>query len=156
MGNGIHNTSLGRMNEFNERVRLNDPAASVLEVFLWTGVETDDNIGDATTISGVAATVLTESAATNYASKILTDTDMGALSIDTGANHQSADISDIVWVSLGPGTAITRLTIGYDADGDANDANTVAVAYYDFSVTPNGGNVTAEINANGLWQADRV
>ena len=158
MGNLAANVALGRLNEFAERVNNNDPANASFELFLWEGTSADDNFGDADTVADVEAlSGISESSATNYASIVLQDGDIGASTVDDSANTRDFDIADQVWSSLGPGTAITRLTIGYDSDDTGGtDANIENVAIYDFSVIPNGGNVTAQINASGLWSAARA
>jgi len=157
MPNEVANVALGRQNELFDRVNNNDPANSVLEIHLWEGVETDANLRDADTIAAVAALALTESTATGYASLVLTDADIGASVVDDGADTRSADIADQTFPNIGPGTGITRLTIGYDADSTGGtDANIELAAFYDFVVTPNGGHVTAQVNAGGIWSSTQA
>lgn len=154
IGNLAFNQALGRLNEFAERVNDNDPAGAEFDIALFEGSITDDTAGDLDTMADVTGSALTESTATNYARIVLTDLDVGASTVDDGANTRSFDIADQVWTSLGPGTAITRLVIAYGEGGV--DSTLIPCAIYDFPVTPNGGNVTAQINASGLWTATRV
>lgn len=157
MGNLITTQGLGYINAYADRVNDSDPANAVLVLALWTGTETDDNLGDADTFTAVAATSVTESTATNYARIVLDDTDISGTVVDDATNTRTFDIADQVWSSLGPGTAITRLIVGYDSDSTAGtDANIIPLAIYDFSITPNGGDVTAQPSASGLWSAARA
>ena len=88
MGNGVCNIAKGRVVEYYNRVKSNDPAASQLNVSLWINVETDNNIMDADNITAVIATALTEATFTNYARKQLADGDLAALPAPDDTNDR--------------------------------------------------------------------
>lgn len=159
MASLMANVALGRANELAGRVDANDPANSVLVLVLCTGSETDDNLGDADTLAAAIALSVDEATATNYARIILSDTSIGATTVDDSTNRRTFDIADQTWSSLGGASnnTLTRLLVGYDSDSTGGtDANIELVAIYDFSITTNGGDVTAQINASGLWYASRA
>lgn len=159
MGSLMANVALGRANELAARVDNNDPSNSVLVLVLCTGSETDDNLGDADHISAALALAVDEANATNYARIILSDTSIGATTVDDSTNRRTFDIADQTWSSLGGASnnTLTRLLVGYDSDSTAGtDSNIELVAIYDFAITTNGGDVTAQINASGLWYASRA
>lgn len=158
MGNLIFNVALGFANAYAQNVNDNNPANSAIVIALFEGVETDDNIGDLDTLAAVEANAnLAESTATNYARIVLTDADIGASTVDDVTNTRSWDVSDQVFSSIGPGNAITRIVFAYDEDTTAGtDANVIPVSVHDFPVTPNGGDVTAQPAASGVWQASRA
>ena len=159
MASEICNISLGRMNEFAERTNDSDPTNAVFVLALIVDAAvTDNDYRDADTMSAFEAIVgATEVTDGSYARIILDDTDIAASTVDDTGDTRSFDIADQTWASLAGGDAITKLVVGYDSDSTAGtDANIVAVAHYDFVVTSNGGDVVAQINASGLWQAGQV
>jgi hypothetical protein len=159
MGTLLANVALGRANELAARVDGNDPVNSVFVLVLCTGSETDDNLGDATTLAAAIALAVNESTATNYARITLSDTSIGATTVNNTSNTRSFDIADQTWSSLGGASndTLTRLLIGYDSDSTGGtDSNIELVGIYDFSITTNGGDITATINASGLWTATRA
>lgn len=159
MASLMANVALGRANELAGRVDGNDPANSVLVLVLCTGSETDDNLGDADTLAAALALSVDEATATNYARIVLSDTSIGATTVDDATNRRTFDIADQTWSSLGGASnnTLTRLLVGYDSDSTGGtDSNIELVAIYDFSITTNGGDVTAQINASGLWYASRA
>lgn len=153
------NTALGRLNELAERVNNNDPTNAVLVICLFTGTETDNNLRDADSLAAVIALALNECAATNYVRKVLTDADVGATVVDDTGDTRSFDIADPVWTSLGGAVneTLTRLGVFYDSDSTAGtDTNIEGCAFYDFAIATNGGNITAQVNASGLWSSTRA
>lgn len=158
MASEICNQGLGDINGTADRVNNNDPANAVLSLSLWVSTATDATIRDVDDIAALEATALvTEAADGSYARIVLDDTDIGATTVDDGADTRSFDIADQVWSSLAGGELITKMAVGYDSDSTGGtDANIVLFAHYDFVVTPNGGDVTAQINASGLWSATQA
>lgn len=156
MASGVFNVALGRINEYPTRVDGNDPANSALVVVLCTGTETDGNLKDVDTLTAALALAIDEATATNYARKVLTDTDIGAITTDDTGDRQYFDMADLTWSSLGGGVnnTLTRLLVCYDSDTTSGtDTNIIPIAYYDFAVATNGGDIVASINASGLFSA---
>lgn len=159
MASEIANVGLGRINEIIERINNNDPANAVLVFSLFVGgAVTDNDLRDADTKAAVEAlTGVSEAADASYNPIVLDDTDFGPTTVDDGADTRSATLANQTWSALAGGESITKLNAGYDSDSTSGtDANIENFANYDFVVTPNGGDVTAQINASGLWSASRV
>lgn len=158
MGDGVFNIAKGRVVEFYNRVENNDPAASGLVVSLWTGAITDATLRDLDDIAAIEADAgAAESVATAYVRKVLTDTELAALPAPDDTNDRyEVDIPDQVWTAIGNGanSTLTRLIIAYDADTAAGtDANILPLTFHDFSVTTDGSDLSAIINALGFFRA---
>lgn len=156
MGDGVFNIAKGRVVEFYNRVENNDPAASKLSVSLYTGTITDGVLEDLDDIAAVVASALVEALFTNYARKALTSTELANLPAPDDSNDRyEVDIPDQVWSSAGNGvnSTLSRLVIAYDAAGTDVDANMIPLTFHDFSVTTDGSDLTAKINAAGFFRA---
>lgn len=151
MADGVCNIAKGRAKEYYARVKGNDPAASVLTLVLCTGTETDDNIEAADTLAAVLATSLAEATFTNYARKQLTDSDLAAVPApDDTADDNSYTLPDTTWSSAGGASndTLTRLIVCYDPDGTDTDASMIPLTFHDFSITTNGGDLTADFGTD--------
>lgn len=157
MASGIAHISLGAMNMLAEIVDGNIVTPSAFVLALFVSADTDDALQDADDLAAVEALSSTaEVTDGSYARIVLDDTDIGATTIDDSGNTASFDIADQTWSSLAGGDSITKLCIFYDADTAAGtDSDLRHVAQYDFSVTTNGGNVTAQ-TPSGLWSASNA
>jgi hypothetical protein len=157
MGDGVFNIAKGRVVEYYNRVKGNDPAASELNVMLGIGAITDATIRDLDTFAAVIADAgFTEATFTNYARKQLADTALAALPAPDDTNDRyEVDIPDQTWTAAGNGLNdnLTRLIIGYDPLGTNVDANIVPLTFHDFVVTTDGSDLTAQINALGFFRA---
>lgn len=155
MANGVFNISLGKAVEYANNVATNSPANSALVLVLLQANEADSVLQDYDTLADLlAAAGNTEATFTNYARKVLTDTDISAPTPDDTANTQSIDIPDQVFTSAGGTTdnTLTKAIICYDADTTAGtDANIIPVSHHDVSGTTNGNNLTAIIAATGFY-----
>jgi len=126
----------------------------VIGVMILEVSEATATLEDYDTISALLAGSNTESAATNYARLINDDTDLAGSAVDDTNNRHESDMPDQVWSSLGPGNATVRIVTFYDDDSTGGtDANLIPATWHDFVVTPNGGDVTATINASGYFRA---
>ena len=104
----------------------------------------------------LAAAGNTEANFTNYARKILTDTEVTVPVPDDTNNWQASDIADQVWSNAGGTTdnTLTKLLICYDPDTTTGtDSDLIPLTYHDFAITTNGATLTGEINANGFHRA---
>lgn len=158
MADQIANISKGRFVEFYNRVENNDPANSafVFMVLATSGLESDATLIDFDSFSALVAGATNEVTNTNYVRKTITDADLAALPApDDTNNRYDVDFPDLVW-NPGPsaGDGWSRLALGYDSDTTAGtDANIILVATFDFVVTPDGNQVTYQVNASGLMRA---
>ena len=156
MADLVCNVAKGRVGEFFYRVDGNDPTNSALIVvaLVVTG-DQDDAIRDADTLSAVTGLAnVAEATNTNYARKVLTDSDLSAPSPDDTNNRHDYDIPDQTWSSVSSGDNWTDLLLCYDSDTTGGtDANIVPCVLADFAVTPDGSDITAQINTAGIFRA---
>jgi hypothetical protein len=158
MANLIFNIALGRVAELYNRVDQNDPTNSALIILLLaaSGVESDATLKDLDTFTALVAGATNEATNTGYARKTLGDSDIVAFAPDDSNDRVDLDIPDQTWTAVAnDGTgAISDLVIGYDNDTTGGtDANIVPLTLHDFSVTPDGSDIIAQIAAAGFYRA---
>jgi hypothetical protein len=151
----VYNIAKGRVAELYNRVDSNDPANAVLVLVVVNTTESDANLQDLDTLALVLANANTaEVTNTNYARITLSDTDLTAFAPDDTNNRVDLDIADQTWTGVAAGDAWTDLLICYDSDSTGGtDANIVPCTQHDFAVTPDGSDITAQINADGFYRA---
>lgn len=157
MADGVFNIAKGHVNEYQDRVDGNDPAASVLTVVLLKAAEADATLQDyedLSTLLGQAGN--TEADFTNYTRKTITDTDLTASVVDQINDRKESDITaDQTWTAAG-GTldnTLVKLLVCYDPLGTDVDANMIPLTHHDFAATTNGGDLTAQFDAAGYFRA---
>lgn len=155
MADFVFNTAKGRVAELQNRVDSNDPTNSVLVVSVWNTAATDATLKDLTTLAAVEADASTaEVTNSGYARKVLTDADIVTFSADNTNDRVDCDIPDQTWTAVAAGTAWTDVMIAYDSDSTGGtDSNIVPLTWHDFSVTPNGGDITMQVAAAGYYRA---
>lgn len=155
MADFVFNIAKGRVAEFYWRVDNNDPTNAALIVAAWVAGDTDATIVDVDDVAAIEALASTaEATNTNYARTTLTDANLVAFAPDDTNDRVDLDIPDQTWTAVAAGDNWTDLSINYDNDtGAGTDANIVPCTWHDFSVTPNGGDITAQIAAAGFYRA---
>ena len=155
MADFVFNVAKGRVAELFNRVDQNDPANSAIVVVAVVATANDAVMKDYDTLSTLLGDAnVAEATNANYARKVLTDTDIAALSPDDLGDLMQVTIADQTWSSVGAGDNWTDLIICYDGDTTAGtDANIIPLTCHDFVVTPNGGDITADVGANGVYRA---
>lgn len=149
MADFVFNIAKGRVAELYNRVDTNDGANAVLLVHAWNSSETDAtllDLDDLSLVDGNANT--TEASNSGYAEKTLTDSDLVALAPDDTNDRMDCDIGDQTWTAVAATGAWTDLSVSYDPDSTAGtdkDSNVVPCTWHDFAVTPNGGDITAQV-----------
>lgn len=153
MADFVYNIAKGRVAELYNRVDSNDPANSVLVmVVVDVGATTDATLKDDDTLTAILGHA-TERAATGWARKTMTDSDIVAFSPDDVNDRVDCDIPDQTWTAVTAGTS-TDLIVTYDSDSTGGtDANIVPLTQHDFAITPDGSDVTAQIAAAGFFRA---
>jgi hypothetical protein len=149
------NIAKGRVGEFYNR-DTNDPSNSALIVVVLAtaGLEGDSTLKDYDTLSDILAAANDEVTNTNYARKTLTDADLGAISVDDTNDRFDYDIADQTWTAVASGDGWSKLLVCYDPDTTSGtDTTIVPLTGHDFVVTPNGSNITAQINSAGFFRA---
>jgi hypothetical protein len=154
MADFVFNVALGRVCELARRVEANDPADSALVVVaIDAGGVTDATLKDVDTLAALLATAADEVTNTGYARKVLTN---GALTVtvDDTNDRQEVDFADQTFTGIGAGDAWTDLVIGYDPDTTGGDDTAIVpLTQHDFAVTPDGSDITAQLNAAGFFRA---
>ena len=156
MADFVFNVAKGRAAEFYQRVDSNDPANSALIVVILatSGLESDATLKDKDTLADVVSGTTNEVTNTNYARKVLTDADLGAFAPDDTNDRVDLDIADQTWTAVAAGDGWSKLLVCYDGDTTAGtDANIIPLTAHDFAVTPDGSDITAQINAAGFFRA---
>ena len=156
MADFVFNIAKGRVAELYNRVDSNDPANSalVIVVLATSGLEADATLIDLDTLSAVVAGTTNEVTNTNYARKVHTDADLSAMTPDDTNNRIDLDIPDQTWTSVAAGDGWSKLLVCYDNDTTGGtDANIIPLTAHDFVVTPDGSDITAQINASGFYRA---
>ena len=157
MGDDVFNISKGKVGELAQRVLDNDPATAVLAVHLWTGAISDADLIDLDFVASIeAAGDAAESIATAYVRKLVTDSGENLLVTVTDASDKlEVDFDDITWTAIGNGTnsVLTRLTVHFDGPGTDVDATVPNLCFFDFSVTTDGSDITAQLDATGFFRA---
>lgn len=146
MGNFVFNRSKGRGIEFCERVNGNDPTTAELNIRILraASIEADDTLNNADTFDGVVSGTTDYATNSGYAEKVISD---GAITLtyDDTANTVTADIADQTWTAVGSGDVWSDLIIGYDGPGAGTGSQIIPMTQHDFSVTPDGSDITAQI-----------
>jgi hypothetical protein len=156
MANGVFNIARGKIGYYLDDAMGLTAANSRLTIVVLSLVEADDTLNNYDTLAAVIAGANTEADATNYA-RIELAAAAVTLSVDDGTNTAKVVIdADQTWTSVANDDSNggwDKLLICWDGDNAAGtDANVVPLTYHDFSVTPNGGNITADFDqTNGIW-----
>jgi hypothetical protein len=129
---------------FVEKVR---DSAAALGMLLLIAADTDDAMRDTDTVTALLATGANEATDGSYARKTGIT---GSITVDDTNNRVDVDVPDQTWATLA-GAAITDLVVFYE--DAAADATRVPISCHDFAVTPDGSDVTAQINASGFARA---
>jgi hypothetical protein len=144
VANFVFNIAKGRAVELYNRVDTNDPGTSQITVVVLesSGLETQANLEDSLTLSEVLDGATNEQ--TTMGRKNLTDTDIAAFTNDTTNNRNDLDLPDQTWTAA-TGNAVGALVICYNPTAGA-DTTIIPLSHHDFAVTPDGSDITAQIN----------
>lgn len=155
MANGVFNVSRGAVGYYHDPARGTVGANARITIVVLEVAETEDTLNNYDTLSAVLAGSNTEATSTNYARIELAAAALTWTVDDTGNDAQAIIDSDQVWTSVSQlaSEVWVKLLVCYDSDNTAGtDANIIPLTYHDFSVTPNGGNITANFDQTaGYW-----
>ena len=105
-----------------------------------SGVESDATLVDYDTVSALLAATNDEQS--TMGRKTITSV---TVTVDDGNDRVDVDIADQTW-SAATGNAVSDLLIAYDPDTTGGDDSTlIPLTWHDFSVTPDGSDITATI-----------
>lgn len=157
MGDFVFNVAKGRVAEFQNRVKNNDPANSALVIVILkaAGLEADATLQDYADLSTLLAAANDEATNTGYARKVLTDADVSAISIDNTNNRVDADFPDQTYTTVQvTGGAWGKAIVCYDGDTTSGtDANIIPLTGHDFAVTPDGTDILLQVATSGYYRA---
>lgn len=156
MADFVFNIAKGRVVEYYNRVKGNDPAASALVlVVIDANGDTDATMKDRDDLAALLGGTANEVTNANYARKTLTDAELAAFPAPDDTNDRyDIDLPDQTWSAIGAGDAWTDIIVCYDADTAAGtDANLIPLTCHDFAVTPDGSDIVAQIAAAGFFRA---
>jgi hypothetical protein len=152
MANEVFNVARGRIRHFVDEV---DSGSGELRVFLLKANETEADLidhDDMDSLFGAAGN--TEADFSGYTNKVTpTDFDITTPAQDDTNDRLDIDIDDIAWTSAGAGNTLTKLIVGYDADGSDTDTTTIPLTHHDFAVSTDGSDLVANIDANGFYRS---
>lgn len=157
MADFVFNIAKGKVNEYHDRVVNNDPTNAALVIVLLQAAEADATLEDYDDLATLLAQGgNTEADFTNYARKVLTDSDLSASVVDDTNNRREADMADQTYTSAGGASnnTLVKLLVCYDSDTTGGtDSNIIPLTAHDFSVTTDGNDIVAQINAAGYFRA---
>lgn len=162
MANFVFNVALGRVNEYYNRVKSNDPAASTLLVVPVDVVAVSDaTIKDLDTFSAIITAGVFEVTSTGFGRKTLADTDLLALTtgLDDTNDRFRTELPDQTWTgtaSAGAHANSTDLIVCYDPLGTGVTTNMIPLTQHDFPITVDGSDILADfqtVSAAGFFQA---
>jgi hypothetical protein len=140
MANIVFNIAKGRVVEYYNRVKSNDPANSALILVPLSAVAADATLLDQLTLAAVLAGGSTEQ--TTMGRKTLDDTLLAALpSPDTTNDRYDVSLPTVTWTAAS-GSAIVKILVCYDSDTTGGtDSNIVPLTCFDFAQTPSGADI---------------
>jgi hypothetical protein len=158
MANQVMNIARGRIGYYMADALGLAGANSRHTIAVLEAAEADDTLNNYDALDTlIAAAGNTEAGSTNYA-RIETAAAGITVNIDDTANDAEAVVdADKTWTSVSQAAAESwvKLLCCYDSDNTGGgDASIVPMTHHDFSVTPNGGDITADFDqTNGFWRS---
>lgn len=147
MSDFVFNIAKGRVAELFNRVKSNDPTNSaIIVVPVDRGAASDATLKDTATLTAaLAVSGMTERTTGGWTRKTLTDSDLGALTVDNANDRMPATIPAVLWAPVTAGS-VTDLIFCYDPDTTGGtDANIVPLVMSAFAITPDGSDVQANV-----------
>lgn len=155
MANIVLNRAKGRTTEWAERVNANDPTNSVLVVgvLATSGIESDATLTDKDSLADLVSGTTNEVTNSGYARKTLDQAAGITITYDDTNDRVDVDIADQTWTGVAAGDGWNDVFIGYDSDSTGGtDSNILVASVHDLVLTPDGSDITAQINAAGIWR----
>ncbi|MFJ2292100.1 hypothetical protein ACIOG7_10365 [Streptomyces sp. NPDC087894] len=149
MADLVTNIAKGRFLYYAGLPATNDALIAV--VLEASGLEADDALQDYDTLSTLLAGASNEQ--TTMGRKTLTSV---VVAVNDTSNTANFDAADITWTGAS-GSATGKLVVCYDPDTTTGtDADLIPLTIHDFAVTPDGTDITAQIDAAGLAVAENA
>lgn len=154
MANGVFNIAKGKVGYYTDDAQGLSAANSRLVLVPLEAAEADDTLNNYDDLNSLlVAAGNTECTATNFDRIEIAAAGVTFSVDDTGNSVKTVIDADQTWTSVAAGNAAVKLLVCWDGDNAAGtDANIIPLTYHDFSVTPNGGDITADFDqTNGFW-----
>lgn len=148
MADFIYNRAKGRFIEWGERVNADDPANSVLVIMVLatSGIESDAALKDKDDFAAIVSGATNEVTNVNYARKSLNQASGIVITYDDTNDWVTIDCADQTWSAVAAGDGWNDGVTGYDSDSTGGtDSGILPISQHDFVVTPDGGDITAQI-----------
>jgi hypothetical protein len=148
----VFNIAKGRVVEYYNRVKSNDPANSALILIPieTSGLQSDATLIDMDTVAAVLAGATNEQ--TTMGRKTLTDAQLAALPApdDTNDRYDIA-LPSVTWTAA-TGNAISKILVAYDGDTTGgDDTNLIPLTMFDAVATPDGNDLV--LNTGNFFRA---
>ena len=156
MADFVSDIARGRAGLYHDNVEQNVPTGCKLVIVAMVSTDTDTARTGAATLSALLALGSTAEATNSGYARI--DLAAADISQTIGATNSDSDIAiagstNPVFSSILAGSNWTHIAICYSPGAASADTLVIPLTIQDFVVTPNGGDITLEINANGYYRA---
>ena len=142
MANIVFNIAKGKVAEYYDRVKGNDPANSaiILVPIETSGLESDATLIDVDTLAALIAGATNEQ--TTMGRKTLTDTELAAIPAPDDTNDRNErSLPTVTWTAA-TGNAISKIAVCYDPDTTGGtDSAIIPLTMFDFAQTPSGADI---------------
>lgn len=152
MGDKVFNVAKARERTYLDQVGVGN-AALIAILLKGTGLEADGAILDHATVAALLAASNDECDFTGYARKTITSVTGG---VDNANDWYNVDTADLTWTTAGGAVNNTTGAIVWAFDPDTTtgtDTTLVPVFLSTYVETTTGGDIQAQINAQGLFRA---
>lgn len=143
MANIVFNIAKGRVVEYYNRVKSNDPtnSALILVPIETSGLESDATLIDKDDLAALLSGTTNEQ--TTMGRKTLTDSDLASLPAPDDTNDRyEVSLPSVTWTAAS-GNAISKIVVCYDSDTTGGtDSNIIPLTMFDAVATPDGNNLT--------------
>lgn len=147
MADFVFNIAKGKVAYYATLPATND--ALILVPIETTGLETDSTLKDYDDLSALLAGTSNEQ--TTMGRKTVTA--LVTVTVNDSTDSIAADFPDVTWTAA-TGNAVSKLLVCYDPDTTTGtDSSIIPLTAHDFTVTPDGNDIIAQINAAGFYGA---
>jgi len=152
MANIVFNIAKGRVVEYYNRVKSNDPtnSALILVPIETSGLQSDATLIDMDDLAAVLAGATNEQ--TTMGRKTLTDSDLASLPAPDDTNDRyDVSLPSVTWTAAS-GNAISKILVAYDSDTTGgSDSNIIPLTMFDATATPDGNDLV--LNSGVFFRA---
>jgi hypothetical protein len=151
MGQFAFNIAKGRIAEFYNRVKTQDPSTCRLVIvpLELTGLEVQASLEDSENLAEILNGTTNEQI--TIGRKYLVNTDLAALVADMVNNRMDVDIPNIIWYAA-TGNQLGAIVICYDPNSSIDSA-IIPLSYHDWSIIPDGSDIEVVVPTAGFFRA---